>query len=432
MFSDPEIAGELTDERLVEHMLQVEIELARAEAALDLIPKKAAEAIAARTPDLQLNWDQLAEATAVDGFPVGNLVAQLRVAVGQEAANYVHWGATTQDILDTARVLQFRGCLLVLENDLNSLIRVLADLARRHRNTLMAGRTHSQQALPITFGFKVTGWISPLLRHRQRLRQMRSRLLVLQFGGGVGTLSVLGEKGLEVQAVLANALGLAIPLMPWHTQRDVFAELAGWLSMLTGSLGKVAQDLILMAQSEVGEVSEGSSGGSSTMPQKQNPISSELILGAAQQNAILLSGLHLANLQEHERGTHGWQLELLNLPLMLSLTGSALKKAVSLCETLHVDAERMANNVKVSNGLMLSEAVTFILSQHMDRQAAAKLVGQASRQAQAEGKHLIEIVKEKVQIDIDWRTSEEEAGQLGSAQAFIDRVLGEVETSLAN
>ena len=199
----------------------------------------------------------------------------------------------------------------------------------------MAGRTHSQQALPITFGFKVAGWLAPLLRHRERLAELRPRVLVVQFGGAVGTLAALGASGPQVQEALASELGLNLPPIPWHTQRDTMAELAGWLSMLNGSLAKMAQDVILLAQSEVSELSESGDstrGGSSTMPQKNNPITSELIITAARTNASLLASMHQAQVQEHERGTHGWQMEWLVLPQMFTLTAAALNKTLLLSQ----------------------------------------------------------------------------------------------------
>jgi 3-carboxy-cis,cis-muconate cycloisomerase len=324
-------------------------------------------------------------------------------------------------------VLQIRAYLQHEEEKLRRLIEALAQLAERHRETLMAGRTHSQQALPITFGFKAANWLAPLLRHGERLKELKPRLLALQFGGGVGTLSVLGDRGVEAQEALADALGLGAPPMPWHNQRDSMAELAGWLSMLSGSLGKMAQDIILMSQSEVGEVSEAAGGGSSTMPQKHNPIQSELILGAARQNAALLAAMHQALIQDHERGTQGWQLELLSLPQMLALTSSALQKAIALIENLRVHEKRMRANVEASRGVMLAEALSMALSAHMPRKDAAQMVKEASQVAVREKRYLPDVVREKVNLELDWDRLKDEANHLGSAQQFIDRALREAQ-----
>ena len=310
---------------------------------------------------------------------------------------------------------------------LGSLIQNLSRLADQHRHTLMAGRTHSQQALPITFGFKVAGWLAPLLRHCERLAELRPRVLVVQFGGAVGTLAALGRSGTQVQEALAAELGLDLPPIPWHTQRDTMAELAGWLSMLNGSLAKMAQDVILLAQSEVSELSESGDstrGGSSTMPQKNNPIISELIITAARTNASLLASMHQAQVQEHERGTHGWQMEWLVLPQMFTLTAAALNKALFLSQNLAVDEVRMHQNVTVSNGLMLAEAVSYALVKaSMSRASANQLVKEACQVVAQEGRHLIDVMKEKTDAPVDWDAIREESSYLGSANTFIDRVL---------
>jgi 3-carboxy-cis,cis-muconate cycloisomerase len=303
----------------------------------------------------------------------------------------------------------------------------MARLARRYRTTLMAGRTHSQQALPITFGLKVAGWLAPLVRHRQRLAEMKPRLLVLQLGGAVGTLAALGERGTAVREALAAELGLFRLPMPWHTQRDSLVELANWLSLLSGSLAKMAQDLILMTQSEVGEVVESadpSRGGSSTMPHKRNPVTSELIIAAARTNASLLSAVHQAQVQEHERATHGWQMEWLALPQMIGLTGAALKKAQFISENLVVDEARMRANVAASNGLMLAEAVTFSLSPtYMSRAEAKQIVREACLHAVGEDRHLIDVLREQMDFPIDWENLRDESAYLGVAETFIDGVL---------
>lgn len=430
LFSDPDIAAIFSDEQFIRHSLEVEAALARVQARLGVIPADAAEKIASSAAGLRVNFERLREGTEKDGFPIIELLRQLREQVGGEAAGYAHWGATTQDIMDTSLVLQMRAALTVIENVLQRLIKALARLADQHRHTLMAGRTHSQHALPIPFGFKVAGWLAPLLRDRQRLAEIKPRLLVVQFGGAVGTLASLGQNGLAVQEALAAELGLSILAMAWHTQRDNLAEIAGWLSLVSGSLAKMAQDIILLAQSEVDEVRESedrSRGGSSTMPQKSNPIVSELIVTAARANASLLSAMHHALVQEHERGTHGWQVEWLTLTQMFALTAAALNKALFLSEHLVVNEARMRENVTASNGLMLAEALTFALSPIVGRAQAKQLIEEACQVVLHEKRHLVDAVREKTGAPLDWDALRDEAAYLGSAGAFIDRVLREAE-----
>ena len=427
LFGDEALAGIFSDERFVREALHVEAALARVEGRLDVIPAWAGERISATAEAFEPDFALLREGVERTGVPIPALVRELRLKVGGEAATYVHWGATSQDVMDTALLLQIRAALAVMEPQLQALVSALAALANRHRHTLMAGRTHSQQALPIPFGLKVAGWLAPLLRHRERLAQLKTRLFVVQFGGAAGTLAALDEDGIAVHEALAAELGLGAPAMPWHTQRDALAELAGWLSLLSGSLAKLAQDVILMAQSEVGEVRESddpSRGGSSTMPQKCNPITSELIVAAARANASLLASMHQALAQEQERATHGWQLEWLALPQMFALSASALGKALFLARNLVVDEERMRQNVAASRGVMLAEAVVFALSPPMARPEARKLVRACALQAQEEDRHLIDVVREQVQAEgVDWEELRREEGYFGSAERFIDRVL---------
>jgi 3-carboxy-cis,cis-muconate cycloisomerase len=427
LFNDDEVATQFSDVQFVRAMLEVESALATVEGRLGVIPTEAATRIVDVAGSLDVNLERLRNGVEKSGVPVIELVRQLREQVGDEAADYVHWGTTSQDIVDSARVLQIRATLTIFETRLGSLIQNLSRLADQHRYTLMAGRTHSQQALPITFGFKVAGWLAPLLRHRERLSELRPRVLVVQFGGAVGTLAALGAAGSRIQEALAAELKLNLPPIPWHTQRDSLAELASWLSMVSGSLAKMAQDVILLAQSEVGELRESadaSRGGSSTMPQKNNPITSELIITAARINASLLASMHHAQVQEHERGTHGWQMEWLVLPQMFTLTAAALDKAIFLSQNLVVDEVRMRKNVAASNGLMLAEAVSYALVKaSMSRASANQLVKEACQVVMQEGRHLIDVMKEKTDAPVDWDAIREESAYLGSTTTFIDRVL---------
>jgi 3-carboxy-cis,cis-muconate cycloisomerase len=430
LFSDPDIAAIFSDAQFVGYMLEVEAALAKVQGRLGVIPAQAAEKIAAGAAGLQVDVEQLQAGVEKAGFPVIDLIGQLRAQVGGDEASFVHWGATTQDIIDTALILQLRAALSLLEPRLLGLIKNLARLADQYRGCLMAGRTHSQQALPIPFGLKVAGWLAPLLRHKQRLAELKPRLLVVQLGGPAGTLASLDPMGVNIQEALAAELKLAAPLMPWHTQRDNLAELAGWLSLVSGSLAKMAQDIILLAQTEVAELRESadlSRGGSSAMPQKSNPIVSEIILAAARTNAALLSAMHQALVQEHERGTHGWQVEWLNLPQMVALTTTALNKALFLSEGLVVNQAQMGQNVAASNGLMLAERVTFALAQSMSRAEAKRIVQGACRVALEQNRHLVDVVKDKTNAPLDWPALKEEAAYFGSSEIFIDRVLAEAK-----
>ena len=434
LFTDDEITTLLTDHAFVRALLEVEIALARAEARAGVIPAKAAEQIAKATAE-RVDIEALTRGTVRSGFPIIALVQELRKQVGVDAAPFIHWGATTQDIVDTACVLQLRAVVKVLRARLGEIARHLAVLAERHRHTVLAGRTHGQQALPITFGLKVVSWVAPLVRHIERLGEIAPRLLIVQFGGAAGTLAALEDKGLSVAKELAGELELDMPAMSWHAQRDNFVEFAGWLSLATGTLAKMAQDIILLAQTEVGEAGESAEagrGGSSTMPQKANPIASEMIVAAARTNAALLSAMHQAQIQEHERATHGWQVEWLTLPQMIVLTGGALKHARYLAQNLQVDEAAMRANITRANDVILAEAAVFALTSALPRPKAEELVKRACAVAVAENKPLIEAVRGLAQGDIadgtvDWQKLAQPENYLGQADQMIDAVLASVK-----
>lgn len=430
LLSDVDMASIFSDEQFIRNILHIEATLANVQATLGIIPAHTAQHIAQATKDLHVDIQRLQSGVDKSGIPIIDLVQQLREAVDAASSSYIHWGATSQDIMDTALVLQIRSALEHIEKQTEHLIHNLAQLADQHRATLMVGRTHSQQALPISFGLKVAGWLAPLLRQRQRLKQLKPRLLVVQLGGAVGTLASMENKGLQVRQALAHELKLSVPLMTWHTQRDILAEFANWLSLLTGSMAKMAQDIILLAQSEIAELRESDDptrGGSSTMPQKGNPIISEVIIAAARTNAVLLSAMHQALIQEHERATGGWQIEWLNLPQMVILTAAALSKAVFLSEHLVVDRARMQLNVAASNGLILAEALDLALAPHIGRVEAKKVIKESSQTVIQKNRHLVDVVREKVNAPIDWDALKDEARYLGQANSFIDRVLNEAQ-----
>ena len=426
LFNDERITELFSDTRYISTLVEVEIALAKVQGELGVIPGDAAERIKAQTASFQPDLIRLGEVTAQQGFPVVGLIQQLREHIGEEAASFVHWGATTQDIIDTALVLRIKHALTVIEESFSSIINQLSELADIHQGTLMVARTHLQHALPTTFGYKVATWLAPLLRHRDRLVELRPRVLVVQLGGGAGTLASLGDQGSTVQKALATEVDLGIPLLPWHTQRDSLAEFAGWLSLVTGSLGKLALDVILLSQTEISEVAESGNpdyGSSSTMPQKKNPIRSEAILMSAQQNATLLGGLHQSLQQEHERGTHGWQLEWMTLPQMVGLTGGALRNATTVTREIQVNVERMRQNAEKSNGVLLAEPACLLLSQVIPSEEASAVVKKAIKIARFEEEHLIYVLQEIVDLDCDWSTLPTESHYLGAAKPFTDRII---------
>ncbi|MDA9981732.1 3-carboxy-cis,cis-muconate cycloisomerase [Gammaproteobacteria bacterium] len=429
LFSDRRIVELFSDQRRIETMLAVEVDLAQVQADLGIIPGHAAAAIAQGASDLRPDMESLGAGTRRAGVPVVELVSQLRHAAGPDNSGYVHYGATSQDIIDTAHVIQIREALDYQEDQLNALIRELAAVTHKYRHTLMVARTRSQQALPTTFGFKVAGWLLPLIRHRERLTELKPRLLVLQFGGAVGTLAALHDRGIKTMEALAVRLNLYAPVMPWHSQRDGFAEFANWLALLTGSLGKIGQDIILLAQSEVAEVAERAdqnAGASSTMPNKSNPITCEMLVAAARMNATLLANMHHALIAEHERATHGWQLEWITLPQMMCNTSAALGHTRTVVNNMIVDENRMHINLDTSNGLVLAEMAAFRLSAEAGWGRARQLVATACAESRRSGRHLMEVLDDVDDSGIEWSDCKDPARYLGHADEFIDRVLSEV------
>jgi 3-carboxy-cis,cis-muconate cycloisomerase len=421
--SDDELAAHFSDAAEVRAMLCVEAALATAEARVGVIPTPAAERIARAAVEARITPESLGEGTAGAGVPVPALVAALRAALDDEAAPYVHWGATSQDIVDSGLVLRLRSAVVILEARMTALIARLADMAEAHRKTVMAARTRGQQSTPTTFGLKVAGWMMPLVTHRDRLQAVRTRLLCLSLGGASGTLAALGDKALPVEAALALELDLGLSPLPWHVQRDGVADFAGWLSLVTGTLGKMGQDVILLSQSEVGEVRPGSGGGSSTMPQKSNPIAAETLVTLARFNAGQVGQMHQAMIQEQERGGAAWQLEWLTLPQMVVAAGAALRHATDMVDGMIVDPARMRANLDASNGLNLAEAASFALAAHMPRPKAQALVKQACEEVADSGRPLMDILAEKTDVPVDWQAVADPANAVGPAGDLITRAL---------
>src|SRR5689334_906718 len=419
-----------SDLALISRYAEVEVALARAEARCGVIPANAAEEIARRTDVAALDFDLLRQETDVVGYPILPLVHQLVKQCG-EAGRYVHWGATTQDIMDTAVVLQMRDGLALVGEDIAALRKILAELAQKHRDTPMAGRTHLQQALPITFGYKAAIWLAMFDRHAERLTQLKPRVLVGEFAGAAGTLASLGEKGLEVQKAFCEELRVGVPVSTWHVARDAFAETITLLALITGSLGKIALDIMLMAATELAEVYEPfvkGRGASSTMPQKRNPISSELML-AASKAVRQHAGLMLdAMVQDFERATGPWHAEWMAIPESFVLTAGALHQAKFALSGLIVDEKRMADNLAVSRGLIVAEAVMMGLAPALGRQEAHDVVYDACRLANDKGMALADALSAdpRVSARIDRATIERltsPKNYLGLAPAMVDRVL---------
>ena len=352
-----------------------------------MIPAEAAAEITARCKLDALDLDLLRQETDIVGYPILPLVHQLVKMCG-ESGRYVHWGATTQDIMDTAVVLQVRDGLALIEEGSLGLARDPGRPAERHRDTLMAGRTHLQQALPVTFGYKAAVWLSMFDRHAERLAQLRPRVLVGQLAGAAGTLASLGDAGLDVQRALMEELGLGVPAATWHVARDGLAEAVSFLGLVTGSLGKIAYDVMLMASTELAEVYEPfvtGRGASSTMPQKRNPISSELMLAAAKavrQHAGLMLD---AMIQDFERATGPWHAEWIALPDSFVLSAGALHQAKFMLGGLIVDEQQMRKNLDLTSGLIVAEAVMMGLAPYLGRQQAHDVVYAACRRVNEQG-----------------------------------------------
>jgi 3-carboxy-cis,cis-muconate cycloisomerase len=419
------------DSAYFRRMLDVEAALARVQGGLGLIPAEAASAIAAAAAHTVLDPAELAASVRNVGYPVVAVVKALTRAAGPEAGRWTHWGATTQDILDTALALQIADALTLLRADLLGTVAALARLAETHRDSVMAGRTHLQHALPITFGLKCAVWLLPLAQHVERLDQLRPRVELVQFGGAVGTLASLGTNGLAVMQGLAAELGLGCPPLPWHVARDGVAEAVGFLGLLCGSLSKFAADVILLAQTEVAEVAEPHApgrGGSSTMPQKRNPIASEYILAAGRGVQAMVPLMQNAMAQDHERGTGPWQAEALALPQAFVLAHGALCHARWLAEGLVADPARMRRNLDATGGLIMSEAVMMGLAPHLGRGVAHDVVHHACDVALQQGIPLAGALGREpaVAARLDAQAIArltDPASYLGATQEFIGRAL---------
>jgi 3-carboxy-cis,cis-muconate cycloisomerase len=418
----------------LQHMLDFEAALARAEAASGVIPKTAPASIGLCCKAELYDPQEIAEEAENAGntaIPLVKLLTAEVKEIDSDAARYVHWGATSQDVIDTGLILQLREAFDLIDRDLAALCATLAKLAEAHRATPIAARTWMQQAVPTTLGLKFAGWLDALHRQRMRTASARTRILALQFGGAAGSLAALGNKGFEVSQALAAELKLPLPDLPWHTERDRIAEAATLFGLLAGTLGKMARDLSLMMQSEVAEVAEPVSpgrGGSSTLPHKRNPVSCASILATATRVPGLVSTMLSAMVQEHERALGGWQAEWDTLPQIVCLTGGALRPMMSLMEGLEINTGRMLLNLEATRGLIYAESVSMLLATRLGKSAAHELMERASRQSIKENKHLKDVLLEDAAVRAHFANGDiaklfDPLSYIGVANEFITRTI---------
>jgi 3-carboxy-cis,cis-muconate cycloisomerase len=381
MFTTPEMTAIFSAEAHVARMLQFEAALARAEAQAGVIPPEAADAIAAACHVEQFNVAALFREATTAGTPVIPLVRMLSEKIEGDPRKFVHWGATSQDAIDTALVLQMRDGLDLLIDGLLHVCAGCATLAEQHRRTPMAGRTLLQQALPIPFGLKAARWLALTVRQVEALRRCRDHALALQFGGAAGTLAALGDNGMRVAELLAAALKLPLPDLPWHAERDQIATIAAALGVAAGAMSKIAHDIVLLMQTEVGEVSEAAApgkGGSSAMPQKRNPVDAMEAQAAARLAVGAVAVILNAMANEHERAVGGWQAEWIAIPNLFRSVAGAVARVGSAVNGLEIDTERMRANLDQSGGLLMAESVTMALAQLVGRPAAQHIVKAAA------------------------------------------------------
>lgn len=438
MLSSPAMRAICDDAAQLQRMLDFESALARAEAATGVIPKTAVAAIEAACKAERFDRTRLAE----DAVRAGNLAIPLVKALtaevaksDPEAARYVHWGATSQDVIDTATMLGLRAAVDALLPDLDRAIAGFARLAHEHRNTAMVARTWLQHALPMPFGLKLAEYAAALHRSRARLKRLRDESIVLQFGGAAGTLAALGDKGLKVAEQLAKELNLRLPDAPWHTHRDRITDAASVLAILTGTCGKIARDVSLMMQTDVGEAFEPAGagrGGSSTMPHKRNPVASATALAAATMAPNLAATLFAAQVQDHERSAGPWHAEWPTLPTLQLVTSGALAATVDIAEGLEVDVDRMRANLDSTHGLIMAEAVAMALAETIGKSEAHHLIEAASRKAIESKTHLRDVLAGDTRVAKhlsanDLKRLFDPMGYQGVSQTLIDRLLASLE-----
>lgn len=439
-FRSPSVEPLFSDTASVQAILDFEAALARAQARAGIISAPVAAAIASACRVELFDLQSLAHAMPSAGNLAIPLLKQLNAIVARtspDALRHVHYGATSQDALDTGLVLQLRSAVRAIENDVDSIIRSLIDLTDAHRKTLLVARTWLQHALPTTFGYITAGWLDAFIRHRERLDSLLDDDLALQFGGAAGTLAALGDRGTQIATFLSEELALPLPRIPWHAQRERIAEIAATFGVLSGTLAKIARDLSLYMQTEVGELSEPPStgrGGSSTMPHKQNPVASAAILASTSRVPALVSTVLSGIAGEYQRSLGAWQSEWEVIPEIVRLTAGASHQLSSLLPRLTVNVEKMRSNLDLTHGLIYAEAVSLALSEKLNRASAHKLVESACRRAQSEQRNLHAVLSEVADVRAILSPESlaslfEPANYLGSAEIFIDAVLTSARAS---
>ena len=436
LYSTPSMSALFSPQAHIQYMLTFEAALARAQARAALFPPSFATSIEVMCKAELFDVAALYREAAIAGTPAIPLVQMLTLLVEGQAKNVVHWGATSQDAIDTALMLQMQKGLALLIERLYEICSACALLTEHHRHTLMVGRTLLQQALPITFGLKTARWLALVVRQIYALHEHRAHTVAVQLGGAAGTLASLGEKGLQVITLLAEELNLPAPDLPWHTERDRVVEIAMTLGIVAGAMAKIAGDIALLAQTEVGEVAEGSvpgKGGSSALPHKHNPVDAVSAIAAARLANGVIPVLLSAMAQEHERAIGGWQAEWEAIPSLFRFTASAVDHVLQAVSGLQVDAARMRENITLTHGLIMAESLTMVLASHIDKSEARQRVQAACEQALQSGKTLRQIVETEARLYM-FLSSEEidhalnPASYLGSTDAFIDRALASYHT----
>lgn len=431
IFSTEAMRRVWSDENRTAKYLDIERALARVQGRLGIIPQQAADEIIRNCDPGRIDMDKLREQTERIGYPVLGVVSQLNALCRDKLGEYCHWGATTQDITDTATVMQIREGLDLVGADLDAISASLADLSLRYRDTPVIGRSNLQQAIPVTFGFKMAAILAGIERHRERLAQLKPRVLVGEFGGACGTLASIEKGAMETQSWLMAELGLGTPDIAWHTVRDTIAETGAFLGLVGGSLGKIAMDVKLMMQHEVAEVYEPFApgrGSSSTMPQKRNPISSCYIHAAVSMVRQHAAALMDAMVADHERSTGPWEIEWIALPEAFCLTAGALKQTRFVLAGLEVDAAKMRANIDLTNGLVMSEAVMMGLGPYIGREYAHDLVYDLCREAIKSGRPLLDLLAAHPEINAHLDRAAlarlcDPANYLGQAGTMVDQVL---------
>lgn len=441
LFTTSRMQEIFSDASRLQRMLDFEAALARALAQAGVAPQASVAPIEAHCKSNLFSHDLISQAAAQAGNLTIPLVQQLTAFVAradEKAAGFVHFGATSHDAIDTGLILQLRDAFDDTEKELARLSSVLRRLTESHKQTVLAGRTWMQQASPITLSLKFAGWLDAIGRYRERFAETRKRVEVLQFGGAVGTLAALGTNGLQVEHALAADLKLTLPNVPWHSQRDRLAEVATTYGLLAGTLGKIARDISLLSQTEIGELNEPPGpgrGGSSTLPHKRNPVGSSVALAAAIRVPGLVSTMLSAMVQEHERGLGGWQAEWDTLPEICMLAAGSLSHIIAILDGLEIHKDAMARNLDATHGLLMAEAVAIALAKQIGKMPAHRLIERASLRAMESGHTLREVLLAETEITSRLSSDEIDSllnpqNYLGSAHAMIDRVLSASKQSL--